>query len=77
MVIDLNILNVVEAFFNQFKVSDVVWFDVVINCFLYGDDWDALAVELEEVDGGGGWLWRIDVGGLGGADELGEAEVGA
>lgn len=49
----------------------------MVEDFLKGDDWDALAVELEEVDGGNGWYHGIDVGGLVGADELGEAEVGA
>ena len=53
MVVDLDVLNVVEAFFDQLKVGDVVGLDVVLHNFLNGDDRGALAVELEEVDGGG------------------------
>lgn len=56
MVVDLDILNVIEAFFDQLKVGDVVGLDVVLDDFLNGDDWGALVVEVEEVDGGGGCL---------------------
>jgi hypothetical protein len=76
LVVDGDILNVVEAVLDQLKVGDEVGFDVVLNYFLNGDDGNALAVELEEVDGGGG-LGGSDVGGLGAAEELREAEVWA